>query len=53
MEIMYVVHFPPSNLSDAKLEKLVVLNENPEGVELCLPHPKERPNNVSLPWVSF
>lgn len=42
-------HFPPSSLSVAKLEKLVILNGNPEDVEFCLPYPEEHPDNVALP----
>lgn len=50
---MSAAYFPRSSLSAAKLEKLIVLNENSEGVEFRLPSSEERPNNVPLPWVSF
>lgn len=53
MEIMSAAHFPRSILSPAKLEKLIVLNTDPQGVEFRLPSPEDCPNNVSLPWVSF
>lgn len=50
---MSAAHFPRSILSPAKLEKLIVLNTDPQGVEFRLPSPEDCPNNVSLPWVSF
>lgn len=53
MEIMSVPHFPPSSLSEANLDKLVILNGNLEDVEFHLPYLEERPDNIAFPWVSF
>lgn len=50
---MYLAHFTPSNLSEGKFEKLIILNGNPQDVEFRLPYPEEHPDNIALSWVSF
>lgn len=53
MEIMSAAHIPNSHFSSEKLENLVALNGEVEGLEFRLPTAEECPDNVSLAWVSF
>lgn len=50
---MSVAHFPHSHLSSDRLEKLIALIGEVKGLEFRLPTTDERPDSVSVPWVSF